>query len=170
MKYSGAMVYQIRPAKPADIPDIVRLVRDLAEYEKARDQVVATEEDFHQALFPQGVNPTTFAHVVDNDTASGRRVVGIAIWYVTFSTWTGSNGIWLEDLYVEPECRGTGIGRALLKSLGAECMRRGYPRLEFWVLDWNKPSIEFYKSLGARGEDEWTVYRFDGEALVALGS
>ena len=106
------------------------------------------------------------AHVAEVDG----RVVGMAVWYLTFSTWTGVNGIWLEDLFVEPEQRGAGLGRELLATLARTCVDRGYQRLEWWVLDWNEPSIGFYRSLGAVPQDEWTVFRMDGAALASLGT
>ena len=98
------------------------------------------------------------------------EVVGMAVWYLTFSTWTGVNGIWLEDLFVQPGQRGSGLGRELLATLARTCVERGYQRLEWWVLDWNEPSIGFYESLGARAQDEWTVFRMDGAALGELGA
>lgn len=156
----------IREATPADVPAILRLVHDLAAYEKEPDAVRATEADFRAALFPDEGAPTTFAHVAEVEG----RVVGMAVWYLTFSTWTGVNGIWLEDLFVEPEQRGAGLGRELLATLARTCVDRGYQRLEWWVLDWNEPSIGFYESLGARAQDEWTVFRMDGPALGSLGA
>ena len=156
----------IREAAPADVPAILQLVRDLATYEKEPDAVRATESDFRAALFPDEGAPTTFAHVAEVEG----RVVGMAVWYLTFSTWTGVNGIWLEDLFVEPEQRGAGLGRELLATLARTCVDRGYQRLEWWVLDWNEPSIGFYESLDARAQDEWTVFRMDGAALETLGA
>jgi GNAT superfamily N-acetyltransferase len=154
----------VRPAVPADVPAVLRLVRELAAYEREPDAVEATEEHFTAALFPSDGTPTTFCHVAEHDG----EVVGMAFWYVTFSTWTGRNGIWLEDLFVEPEHRGSGLGQALLRALAAECVTRGYPRLEWWVLDWNEPSIGFYRSVGAVAQDEWTVWRMTGDPLRAL--
>ncbi|GGB78746.1 N-acetyltransferase GCN5 [Knoellia flava TL1] len=156
----------IREATPEDVPAILRLVHALATYEKEPDAVEATEEHFTAALFPESGSPTTFAYVAEVDG----EVVGMAVWYLTFSTWTGVNGIWLEDLFVEPEHRGSGIGRALLATLARTCVERGYRRLEWWVLDWNEPSIGFYRSLGAVPQDEWTVFRMDGDELAALGA
>lgn len=156
----------IREATPDDVPAILRLVHELAVYEKEPDAVEATEEHFTAALFPASGSPTTFAHVAEVDG----EVVGMAVWYLTFSTWTGVNGIWLEDLFVEPEHRGSGLGRELLATLARTCVERGYRRLEWWVLDWNEPSIGFYRSLGAVPQDEWTVFRMDGDALATLGA
>ena len=156
----------IRPALPDDVPVIVRLVRDLAEYEKALDEVEMTEEQLAAALFPDGRDPATFAHVAEVDG----EVVGMAVWFLSFSTWTGSHGIWLEDLYVAPEHRGLGLGQELLRTLAGVCVERGYHRLEWWVLDWNAPSIGFYESIGAVAQDEWTRFRLDGDALVTHAS
>lgn len=156
----------IREATPDDVPAILQLVRDLAVYEKEPDAATATQEQFLAALFPDEGTPTTFAHVAEVDG----EVVGMAIWYLTFSTWTGVNGIWLEDLFVQPEQRGGGLGRELLATLARTCVERGYRRLEWWVLRWNEPSIGFYESLGAVPQDEWSVFRMDGRALTDLGS
>lgn len=156
----------IREATPADVPAILQLVHDLAAYEKEPDAVKATEGHFRDALFPETGTPTTFAHVAEVDG----EVVGMAIWYLTFSTWTGVNGIWLEDLFVQPEHRGSGLGRDLLATLARTCVERGYQRLEWWVLNWNEPSIGFYKSLGAVPQDEWTVFRLSDGKLAALGA
>jgi len=151
----------LRPAEPSDIPEILRLVLELAVYEKEPDVVEATEDGFRSALF--GESPAVFALVVDG-TAEG-TLAGVAIWYLTFSTWEGVHGIHLEDLYVRPTYRGSGYGKALLARLAAICVERGYARLEWDVLDWNEPAIGFYQSLGARPLDGWTTYRLDGDAL-----
>lgn len=153
----------VRPARPGDVADIHALITELAEYERSADQVDATPHDLSQALF--GSDPAVFCHVAE-DGASG--VVGFALWYVTFSTWTGRHGIWVEDLYVRGTHRGSGHGRDLMAALAAECRRREYGRLEWWVLDWNAPAIRFYESLGATSMSEWTVNRLDGAALHAL--
>ncbi|WP_409237836.1 GNAT family N-acetyltransferase [Streptomyces sp. PA5.6] len=155
----------IRTATPADVPVIHALVRDLAAYEKVPDEAKATEEQLHEALF--GERPAAFAHIAEDD-ASG-DVVGFALWFLNFSTWRGVHGIYLEDLYVRPEARGGGHGKALLTELARICVERGYERLEWSVLDWNEPSINFYRSLGALPQDEWTVYRLTDGALDALG-
>ncbi|MFF8959393.1 GNAT family N-acetyltransferase [Streptomyces sp. NPDC014894] len=155
----------IRTAVPGDVPAIHRMVRELAEYEKALDEVRATEEQLREALF--GERPAAFAHIAESDDG---EVVGFALWFLNFSTWRGVHGIYLEDLYVRPERRGGGHGKALLTELARICVERGYERLEWSVLDWNAPSIDFYRSLGARPQDEWTVYRLTDEALTALGS
>ena len=159
------MSQHIREATPDDVPAILRLVRELAEYEREPDAVEATEESFRSTMFPAQGDPTVFGHVGEVDG----EVVGIAIWFLSFSTWTGTNGIWLEDLYVTPSQRGTGLGKALLATLARVCVERGYRRLEWTVLDWNEPSITFYRSLGAVPMDEWTTNRLAGDALTDLG-
>lgn len=156
----------VRPARPQDIPDIHRLVAALAEYEKQPQAVTATLDDFAAALFPTTGEPVVHCHVAEHDGA----VVGMAIWCVNFSTWTGQHGIWLEDLFVMPESRGRGTGKDLLATLAATCVEQGWTRLEWAVLDWNESSIGFYKSLGAGGMEDWTTYRMEGTALAALGA
>lgn len=146
------------------MPVILELVHELAVYEREPDAVEATEEMLREALF--GESPAASCHVA---TVDG-QVVGFALWYVTFSTWKGRPGLWLEDLFVRPAARGHGLGKALLQELAAVCVARGYPRFEWWVLDWNEPSIGFYRSLGAVPQDEWTTFRVDGEALVRLAT
>jgi GNAT superfamily N-acetyltransferase len=158
----------IRRATAEDVPEIVRMVRELAEYEKAPHEAIATEEQFHQALF--GPNPKVFAHVVEHPTPDGRMLGGFALWFLNFSTWLGRHGIYLEDLYVRPELRGTGYGKRLLATLAQECLDNGYGRFEWWVLDWNEPALGFYRSIGAVPMDEWTVHRVTGEALARLAS
>ncbi|MGW5468200.1 N-acetyltransferase family protein [Streptomyces chartreusis] len=155
----------IRPATPADIPALHALIRELAEYEKALEEAKATEEQLHEALF--GDRPAAYAHIAADD-ATG-ETVGCAVWFLNFSTWRGVHGIYLEDLYVRPTARGAGHGKALLAELARICVERGYQRLEWSVLNWNTPSIAFYDSLGARPQDEWTVYRLTDEALTKLG-
>jgi GNAT superfamily N-acetyltransferase len=156
---------RVRAAVPGDVPVILRLVRELAEYERAAHEVRATEEQLAGALFPESGAPALFAHVAQVDG----EVVGVAVWFLSFSTWTGTHGIWLEDLYVTPAQRGSGLGRELLRVLASVCVERGYDRLEWWVLDWNAPSIAFYRSLGAEPQDEWTRFRLDGSALESVG-
>lgn len=156
----------IRPATPEDAPAIAAMVRDLAEYEKALHEVEADEQHVLAALFPEDGGGSTFAHVAEADG----EVVGMAVWFLSYSTWTGTSGVWLEDLYVDPAHRGSGLGRGLLATLAQVCVERGYRRLEWWVLDWNAPSIAFYESIGARPQEEWIRYRLDGEALAALAS
>ncbi|MEV6114953.1 GNAT family N-acetyltransferase [Streptomyces sp. NPDC052109] len=156
----------IRTANPDDIPVIHALIRELAEYEKAPQEAKATEEQLKEALF--GERPAAFAHMAVDD-ATG-EAVGFALWFLNFSTWRGVHGIYLEDLYVRPAARGGGHGRALLTELARICGERGYERLEWSVLNWNRPAIGFYEALGARPQDEWTVYRLTDGALAALGS
>lgn len=158
------MTQRTRPAVVEDVAVVLRLVRELAEYEKALDEVATTQEQLQEALFPEGREPAAFAHVAEVDG----EVVGCAIWFLSFSTWTGTHGIWLEDLYVTPAHRGSGLGQELLSTLAGICTERGYHRLEWWVLDWNTPSIGFYESIGAVAQDEWTRFRLDGPALGAL--
>ena len=152
----------IRPARPADVPVIYQLIRDLAAYEKALPEVTGTEQDLRRALLADP--PAVFAHVAEHDG----EVVGFALWFLNFSTWAGQHGIYLEDLYVRPDMRRFGLGRALLAELARICVERGYPRLEWWVLDWNQPARAFYGALGAAEMDEWTVHRLTGPALRAL--
>ncbi len=154
----------IREASPADVSAIMQLIHDLAEYEKAPQEVETNVVEMAAALFAD--QPKVFAHVIDLDG----EVIGMAIWFLNFSTWQGRHGIYLEDLYVKPEYRGRGYGLAMLKFLAALCVQRGYGRFQWWVLDWNTPAIEFYKSQGAIAMDEWTVYRVSGEALKRLGN
>ncbi|MBR7744758.1 GNAT family N-acetyltransferase [Phycicoccus sp. BSK3Z-2] len=156
--------WTIRPAGPDDVPAIQRMVHDLAEYEREPDAVESTEDHVRAALFPDEGAPTTFAHLAEVDG----EVVGMAVWFLTYSTWTGRNGIWLEDLWVDPQHRGGGLGKGLLAALAQVCRERDYRRLEWWVLNWNTPSIAFYESIGAVPQSEWTTYRLDGQPLTAL--
>lgn len=154
----------LRPARPDDVPQIVQRIRDLAAYEREPDAVRNTPARLHDVLF--GDRPSVFAHVVERDG----EVVGIAIWFLNYSTWEGTNGIYLEDLFVAGSARGRGYGLALMRELAAICVDRGYARFEWWVLDWNEPSLDFYRSLGATAMDEWTVQRLTGHALRTLAS
>jgi GNAT superfamily N-acetyltransferase len=154
----------IRRVTPEDVPAVTALVYELAEYEKARHECTVTEAQLTAALF--GEHPSVFGHVAEQAGA----VVGTALWFLNFSTWDGVHGIYLEDLYVKPEFRGGGHGKALLTALARECTERGYSRLSWSVLDWNAPSIAFYESLDAKAQDEWTTYRLSGDALARLGA
>jgi GNAT superfamily N-acetyltransferase len=154
----------IRAALASDVPAVLELIRELAAYEREPDAVETTEEMLSAALL--GPAAVASCHVAEHEGA----VVGFALWYVTFSTWKGRPGLWLEDLYVQPAARGFGYGKALLQQLAGVCAERGYARFEWWVLDWNVDAQGFYRSLGARPEDDWTVWRVDGDALAALGS
>jgi len=156
------MSFEIRPVAAADVPAVVGLVHELAEYERAPELCALTDEQLRSALFDG--SPSLFGHVA----IVGQSVVGCALWFLNFSTWRGVHGIYLEDLFVQPAHRGRGIGRALLVELAAECSRRGYARMEWAVLDWNEPAIRFYRSLGAIAQDEWTTFRLEGEALRNL--
>jgi GNAT superfamily N-acetyltransferase len=158
----------VRPVRPDDVPVLVALVRELAEYEKALEEVRLTEEQLHDRLF--GEAPALFGHVAvtGDDGAAPGEVVGLALWFLNFSTWRGTHGIYLEDLYVRPRHRGAGLGRELLRTLAALCVERGYSRLEWSVLDWNTPSIEFYRAAGAVPMDEWTVFRLTDDALSSF--
>jgi GNAT superfamily N-acetyltransferase len=149
-------------ALPQDCEKILELIKDLAEYEKAPHEVKATVKDLEATLFSS--QPSAFCDLakVDGET------VGFAIWFLNYSTWQGKYGIYLEDLFVKPEFRGAGYGKDLLKHLAKLCIENGYGRLQWWVLDWNKPAIDFYLSLGAKAMDEWTVFRVSGDALKKL--
>ena len=149
----------VRPARESDVAQIHRLIIELATYERAADQVRSTPDQLREALF--GPQPAAYALVAEDD----RKVVGFALYFLNFSTWEGVHGIYLEDLYVAPEHRGSGLGKALLVALAEIAVQRGYARLEWAVLNWNQPSIEFYRALGAVPMDEWTVYRLAGPAL-----
>lgn len=153
----------IRPARPDDVPTILQLVQDLAEYERARHEARATPEQLREVLF--GDAPSVFAHLAEHPGPGGPEVAGFALWFLNFSTWTGRHGIYLEDLYVRPELRGHGYGAALLAELARICVERGYARLQWSVLDWNQPAIDFYRRLGAQPLAEWTVFRLEHEAL-----
>ncbi|MDR7301263.1 GNAT family N-acetyltransferase [Haloactinomyces albus] len=154
---------RIRRITESDVPTVVDLVHELAGYEKASEECRLTAEQLHVALF--GATPALFGHVAD---VRG-ELVGFALWFLNFSTWRGVHGIYLEDLFVRPEHRRSGLGRALLRTLARECTTHGYARLEWSVLDWNTPAITFYKSIGAVPMDEWTVFRLTGQALDRLG-
>lgn len=156
-------MHRIRPIAEPDIEAVVGLVHDLAAFERTPQECHLTAEQLRAALFAE--QPALFGHVAEVDG----QVAGFTLWFLNFSTWRGVHGIYLEDLYVRPEHRGTGLGKALLAELAAECVRRGYGRLEWWVLHWN-PATEFYRSLGAVPMTEWQVYRLSDDALKALGT
>ncbi len=159
---------RVRPAEPSDCPALLGLVRALAEYEREPDAVEGSAELLREALF--GPSPQAFCHVADVRTDAGWTIAGMALWYVTFSTWKMRHGLWLEDLFVVPEHRRRGLGLMLFAELASICVERGYPRLEWWVLDWNEPAHRFYEHLGAGALDAWTVWRLDGPALRRLGT
>ena len=152
----------IRPATHADVPNILGFVRDLAEYEREPDAVEATEQSLAQALF--GDAPAAEALIAEVDGVG----VGFALFFHNFSTWTGKRGLYLEDLYVTPQARGSGAGKALLAALAGIAIDRGCARFEWSVLDWNTPAIEFYRAIGAVPQDGWTVQRVSGDTLVRL--
>jgi GNAT superfamily N-acetyltransferase len=154
----------IRPAKISDIDEILALIYELALYEKAPEEAKATRSQIMESFFSD--TPKVFCEIVE----VGGEIAGLAIWFLNYSTWQGKHGIYLEDLFVRPQFRGRGIGKALLKHLAQICVNRGYGRFQWWVLDWNEPSIEFYKALGAIAMDEWTVYRVTGDALTELAA
>jgi GNAT superfamily N-acetyltransferase len=152
----------VRPARPSDVPAVVAMVHELAEFERAADQCHLTEDQLSQALF--GPAPRVFGHVAVD---AGDEPVGVALWFLNFSTWNGTHGLYLEDLYVRPVARGTGAGGALLAALARVCVERGYRRMEWVMLDWN-PAAEFYAAIGATVTADWVPYRLSGEALARL--
>ncbi len=152
----------VRKAQPGDEAAILRLIRALAEYEHALDSVKATEAALAEHLFCE--HPRVFAHVAEIDGA----VVGIAVWFFNFSTWTGRHGIFLEDLFVDPAVRGGGVAKALFRALAEEAKARDCPRIDWQVLDWNDLAKDFYRRLGARRTEGWEPWRLDGDALEAL--
>ena len=149
-----------------DVAEIRAMVRELAEYERAAEQATATEEQFREALF--GEPAAAYALVAEDDVTG--ETVGFALWFHRFSTWTGTRGLHLEDLYIRPAARGGGHGKALLAALAVICVERGYERFEWWVLDWNEPAIGVYTSLGAEFLDEWRICRLTGPALETLAA
>lgn len=162
------MTTRLRPATPADVPLLLALVRELAEYEREPAAAVATAAQFADALF--GPRAVAEAVVAEVDAADGLTAAGFALFFHNFSTWTGRRGLYLEDLFVRPAHRGRGVGRALLAHLAGVAVARGCARFEWSVLDWNEDAIGFYRALGARPMDGWTVMRVDGEALTRLAA
>jgi GNAT superfamily N-acetyltransferase len=156
-------VVEIRPARREDVPAMVAMVHELAEYEKAAGECRLIADQLDAALFAD--SPALFGHVAWLDG----QPVGMALWFLNFSTWRGVHGVYLEDLYVRPSARGAGVGRALLSTLAQVCSDRGYDRLDWWVLHWN-PAREFYHSIEAVAMDEWVPYRLTGPALSALAA
>jgi ribosomal protein S18 acetylase RimI-like enzyme len=156
---------KIRHAELKDVAVIAELIHELAIYERAEGEVRVTHDDLRASLF--GSEPRVYCELVELDDGD---VVGFAVWFLNFSTWTGHHGLYLEDLYVRPAHRGQGLGRSLLAELAAHCVSKGYSRLQFSALDWNTPAIEFYRSLGAEAMSEWTVYRFSGASLAQLAA
>ena len=155
---------RIRPIAPADVPAVTQMVYDLAEYERLREECHLTQEQLHAALF--GMQPALFGLVATQNAGEEEHgIVGYALYFLNFSTWEGVHGIYLEDLYVRPDRRGSGLGKALLVALAEIADEGDFARVEWSVLDWNAPSIEFYKALGAVAMDGWTVFRLTGPAL-----
>lgn len=155
--------YSIQPVRPQDVPAVVAMVHELAEYERAPEQCHITEPQLTAALF--GPTPALYGHVAFDESG---LPVAMTLWFLNFSTWEGVHGIYLEDLYVRPVARGHGLGKAMLATVAGVCVERGYPRLDWWVLNWN-PAREFYHALGAVAMDEWVPYRLTGDALNGLG-
>jgi GNAT superfamily N-acetyltransferase len=162
MSENGRGKVTVRVATVADVPLILSFIKGLAEYEKLLHEVEASEADIRRDLF--GENPRCFCDIAED----GGRPVGFALWFYNYSTFRGRAGIYLEDLFVKPEARGGGAGKALLRRLAQRCVDADLGRLEWAVLNWNEPSIAFYDSLGASAKDDWTVRRLDGEALTRL--
>ena len=181
----------VREASPEDVAQMHQMINELAEYEKAPEEVIATELDLMKALFgrdfssaeydqhdsisnsgsantPHG-QPAVYAFVIEDPQDSDQRA-GMAIWFLNYSTWDGTHGVYLEDLYVRPQFRGQGMGKALMKRLAQVCIDNDYSRFQWWVLDWNQPAIEVYRAMGAKAMDEWTVYRVSGQELKDLAS
>ncbi len=154
--------FQIRAAQVDDVPVILQLIRDLATYERAPNEVTATEEELVDVLFGPKPSAEVLLAFEDQDP------VGFAVFFHNFSTWLGRPGLYLEDLFVKPESRGKGYGRALLADLAKIARARGCGRMEWAVLDWNDPAIQFYRKLGAKPMDEWTVFRLTGEGIAKL--
>ena len=154
----------IRPATADDAGLIIHFIEALAEYEKLSHEAKADEADILRDLF--GAEPKVFCEIAE----WAGEPVGFTLWFYTYSTFQGRHGIWLEDLFVDPSMRGKGIGKALLINLARRCVAEGLGRFEWWVLDWNEPSIEFYKAQGGVMQDEWTKVRVDGDALLKLGA
>ena len=156
------MTLSIRPARPGEAPLVLKFIRELAEYEKLTDECVATEAMIGAALF--GEQPRVFCDIAEWNG----EAVGFAFWFLNFSTFSGKSGLYLEDLFVRPDHRGKGIGKALMVHLAKKCGENGWGHFQWAVLDWNTSSIDFYKSLGAQMLDEWTGVRVSGAALSRL--
>ena len=158
----------MRRVRPDDVPTVLRLVRELAAYEESEHEARMTADQLHDALF--GKSPALFGHVALTGQGDDAEIAGFALWFLNFSTWRGTHGLYLEDLYVSPAHRGTGLGRELLRTLADECVARGFARLEWSVLDWNTPSIDFYRAAGAVPMDGWTVFRLTDDALTRFAA
>ena len=154
------MTFVLRPATPDDAATILRFIRELAAYERAENEVEATEETIRQSIF--GKDAVIHALICEKDG----KTAGFAVWFYNYSTWQGRNGLYLEDLYVTPEFRGSGAGKLILRHLAELAVEKGCGRFEWSVLDWNEPAIRVYKSIGAEPQDEWIRYRLSGQALL----
>jgi GNAT superfamily N-acetyltransferase len=152
----------VRKATPADVPAVLRLIVALATYEREPDAVHATEQSLMETLFAD--NAQVHAHVAELEG----EVVGIAVWFLNYSTWTGRPGLYLEDLFVTDEARGTGAGKALFQALAREALARGCARIDWAVLDWNSPAMDFYRAIGGRAQSGWQPWRMDGPALAKM--
>jgi len=155
---------QIRPARPSDAAQILAFITELADYERARQEVIATVEDIQRTLFNEGAA----AHALI--CLRGDQPIGFAVYFLSYSTWLGRNGLYLEDLYISPEHRGVGAGKLLLQFLAREACNTGCGRFEWSVLDWNEPAIEFYQSIGAKPQPEWVRYRMEGDTLKTFAA
>lgn len=158
------MNIEIRPAQPGDAQQILDFIIELADYERARHEVIASVEDIQRTLFSEGAPAKALMCLCDG------QPIGYAVYFYSYSTWLGRNGIYLEDLYITPAKRGVGAGRDLLRALAHEAVANGCGRLEWSVLDWNQPAIDFYQAIGAKPQDEWVRYRLDGEALSGFAA
>jgi len=172
--HQGMSTFRIRNSAPGDVPEIFAMVCELAEYEKARHEVQSSEVLFTEALFCD--EPAVWCSILEHHAGDsppqdddGWEIAGMAIWFRNFFTWTAKHSIYLDDLYVRERYRGLGYGKALLQHLAQICVERGYPRLDWWVLDWN-PAVDFYNRIGAISMDDWTVNRLTGPALERLSA
>jgi len=156
---------RIRRAEPNDVTSIHDLIHQLAVFERSGEMVEATSAQLLEGFF--GEDPKVFCELAVTDEG---EVAGFAVWFLNYSTWTGTHGLYLEDLFVRPEFRGHGYGRAPLAHLARECVLKGYSRLQWWVLDWNQAAVDFYESLGAEAMNDWTVFRISGDSLDALAN
>ena len=156
---------KIRAALPHEAPLIQELIHELAIFEKAEDSAQASLADISTSFFAE--HPAVFCDLVEDENGT---VQGFAIWFLNYSTWTGTHGIYLEDLFIRSEARGRGYGKSLLRHLAGICIQRGYHRLQWWVLDWNESAITFYEALGATLMSEWTTMRVEGEALKRIAT
>jgi GNAT superfamily N-acetyltransferase len=158
--------WKIRPAQPQDTTQIFDLIVELAEYERAAEQVMSNPAMVSNSLFPPDRDAALWGHVVVDDSTG--QLAGMVLWFLNYSTWEGTHGIYVEDLYVKADLRGHGLGKRLLATLAKTCIERGYGRLDLSVLDWNTPSIDFYEHSGGQPQTDWIGYRFESENLRSL--